>query len=132
MSHLPKVRLRRDQLLDLIASHSVENSPFNEFAEMLMAASAFGAFLSQLFEFEEARNVAKEEPKTPQDLAILALQLWKQGTWTKEHAMQVVHKAVGEYREHIDVYSQQIPAYRAALPPGIKQTEAQLIDQLFA
>lgn len=46
--------------------------------------------------------------------------------------MQVVHKAVGEYREHIDVYSEQVPAYRAALPPGMKQTEAQLIDQLFA
>lgn len=69
--------------------------------------------------------------KTPQDIAIDALKLWRDGTWSKAQAMKVVQAALEEYRTHRTVYAQEVKPWRAALPPGMPSSDADLLDQLF-
>ncbi|MEM9543757.1 MAG: hypothetical protein AAGA60_30260 [Cyanobacteria bacterium P01_E01_bin.42] len=74
----------------------------------------------------------QEDGESPQDLAMQALQLWRDGTWTKERAMRVVRAALDEFKEHPEAYSQTAPFSRTALPPSVKQTDAELLEQLFS
>lgn len=74
----------------------------------------------------------QEDGESPQDLAIQALQLWRDGTWTKDRAMRVVRAALYEFKEHPEAYSQSQPISRTALPPAVKKTDVELLEQLFS
>lgn len=73
----------------------------------------------------------QSRPKTPQDIAMDALGMWRDGTWTKEQALRVVQAALAEYRTQRTVYAQETKPWRAALPPGMQRSDADLLDQLF-
>lgn len=48
-----------------------------DFKDLVMGLTAFGTLVGELLQCTQPQE---EAPKTPQDVAVMALQLWRQGT----------------------------------------------------
>lgn len=109
-------------------------NPNQQLGSTGMVVSDYRAILDMVRCLGEAIGAAgydQPQKKTPQDIAIDALKLWRDGTWSKAQAMKVVQAALEEYRTHRTVYAQPVQPWRTALPPGMPAGDADLLDQLF-